>query len=231
MRHRREAERPVADERSRSRAEQRIAPESLVEARGVVVEREHEAGVRDACLGRAPGRRRGRRAAATPSPSTPSASGAVPGAAAAHQAEAVRAGRGDDVLEHVRLTRICPGRSAAAARYLRPDEARRRRLAPLAPEEAPALPRRDAPDGRDDRARRRRRRGRLRRRRRPVGLRARTTSSRSSIRGRRGSRPLGLHDGAGFRSRYPEIAVRARATRCALPFADQRVRRRASRTR
>ena len=97
---RREPERAVADEPARGRPEQRVALEARVERRGVVVEGEHEPGVRDACLGRGPdddpavGPLPGRCRRAV-------GERGVPGAAAAHQAEAVRAGRGDDVLDHV----------------------------------------------------------------------------------------------------------------------------------
>ena len=148
----------------------------------------------------------------------PSASGAVPGAAAAHQAEAVRAGRGDDVLDHASLTRICAGRSAALpgtfARMRLVDavslRSRRRKLRLFLDEVRP--------DARDDGARRRGRRGRLRGRRRPVRAAARTTSSRSSIRGRRGSRRSGCTTAPASAAATPRSPTsRATPARCRSP--------------
>ena len=141
----------------------------MVKGGRVVVEREHEAGVLEA----------GARLGADDDPAVGALpcgcrravrERALPGAAAAHQAQAVRPRRGDDVLEHVRTT-LTTAAEWCRALYLRPDEARGCRLAPVAPAKAAALSRRAAADGRDDGARRRRRRGRVRQRGRPLGLR------------------------------------------------------------
>ena len=220
----RETERPVAGERPRGRAEQRIAREAAVELGRVVVEREHEPRAREAVLGRGadddaavgplPGDARRRRRAA-------------PRQAPLRLISRSRYGPVGVTTSSTMPARRYRGRGgcAALARYLRPDEARRRRLAPLAPAEAPALPRRAA-------ARRRRRpcstSGSTRSASAPRAASraaARTTSSRSTIPGRSGSPRSAFTTARGFRARYPTVAY-VQGDACALPFADDGVRRR-----
>ena len=96
---RRPAQRPVADERPRGRADERVAREALVELARVVVEREHETGLGephlvrraddDAAVRPLPGR--GEQTARKPP---------RPDAAPGHEPEPVRPGRRDDVLDH-----------------------------------------------------------------------------------------------------------------------------------
>ena len=95
----REPQRPIPGEGACGRAQQRVAIEALVKTRRIVLEREHEAGVHDALarlgadddasIGSLP---RGRGGAVC--------QGCLPAAGAAHQAEAIWAERGDDVLDH-----------------------------------------------------------------------------------------------------------------------------------
>ena len=227
----REPQRPVAGECARRRPEQRVAREALVELGRVVVEREHEPRVLEAVLGRRsdddppvgrcqrdrPGAVRERRRATCRCGTSARAGTGPVGVTTSSTMPCTLRRCGLTLDRSVSRTSL---RCAPWPRYLRPDEARRCRLAPLAPEEAPALPRRAAPDAR----------------RRPcstsVSTRsasvpraasraaARTTSSRSSTRGRDRITALGLHDGASFRERYPEIAY-VQGDACALPFADE----------
>ena len=188
----------------------------------VVVEREHESGPLEALLGLGPDDDppvgplpRGRSRAV--------GEGATPGAAAAHQTEPIRATRGDDVLDH-RADASRRGRNAASpgtfARMKLVDavslRSRRRKLRLFLDELRPTPATTVLDVGVDE-----------------VGFGAEGGQSGCGTHNffeelypwRDRITALGLHDGASFRRRYPEIAY-VQGDACALPFAGPVVRRR-----